>query len=374
MFPLPIKKLYIDQSIADSSQTNAICSRFRLSPQVIPDGRALFKTINDADDPIAHAKTILYLTQNKGSFIRKCPGTREYTCCGYQILHIGTFCTMDCAYCILQSYFHPPVLSHYVNYHDMQAELENLFSKETISRVGTGEFTDSLIWERWTDLSPFLVSEFSRQRRAVLELKTKTTMIDRMTGLQHNGKTVMAWSLNTERVIGREERGTTSLAARLRAAATCGSAGYPIAFHFDPMIIYEGCEEEYRDVIDQMFSRISPAHVIWISLGTFRFMPGLKPIIENRFPDSRMVFGEFIAGLDGKMRYFKPLRIQLFERMVSWIREAAPDVLVYLCMEDDEVWEKSFGFRPSERGGLSVMLDERAVSHCDLSGRIPKLN
>ena len=369
--PLSISEIYIDQNIADSPHVQAICSRLGLTSMVIPDGRILFKMINDADDPVEHAKTILYLTQNKGPFVRKCPGTREYTCCGYQILHIGTFCTMDCAYCILQSYFHPPVLSHYVNYQDMQVELDHLFSQETISRIGTGEFTDSLIWEKWTDLSPFLVSEFSRQTHAVLELKTKTTMIDRLAGLRHKGKTIMAWSLNSDRVIRNEERGTSSLSARLEAAAACASAGYPIAFHFDPMIIYEGCEEEYRDVIHQIFSQVSPAHVIWISLGTFRFMPGLKTIIENRFPDSRMVYGEFITGLDGKIRYFKPLRIHLFEKMVAWIREAAPDVLVYLCMEDDEVWEKAFGFKPMERGGLSRMLDERAALHCCLDGTIP---
>ncbi len=50
--------------------------------------------------------------------------------------------------------------------------------------------------------------------------------------------------------------------------------------------------------------------IVWISIGSFRFMPALKPIIENRFPSSRLCYGEFILGLDNKMRYFKPLRIQ----------------------------------------------------------------
>jgi spore photoproduct lyase len=35
-------------------------------------------------------------------------------------------------------------------------------------------------------------------------------------------------------------------------------------------------------------------------------------------------------------------------------------------MEDDEVWEKSLGFIPSDRGGLSRMLDESAALHCGL--------
>jgi spore photoproduct lyase len=119
-------------------------------------------------------------------------------------------------------------------------------------------------------------------------------------------------------------------------------------------------------VVIQLFSTVSPENIVWISLGTFRFMPALKPVIQKRFPGSKIIYGEFISGLDNKMRYFKPLRIDLYQKMVSWIKEAAPNVLVYFCMEDDEVWKKSFGFIPSERGGLPLMLDESAIRHCGL--------
>jgi spore photoproduct lyase len=66
------------------------------------------------------------------------------------------------------------------------------------------------------------------------------------------------------------------------------------------------------------------------------------------------------------MRYFKPLRIEIYKKMVEWIKEIAPDVLVYFCMEDDEVWGKSTGFIPEKYGGLPAMLDRSAVIHCGL--------
>ena len=367
---MSITAVYIDQSVAGSPHARAICSRLDLTPTIVPDERALYGIIGGADNPVANAKTALYLTRNKGAFIRDCPGTREYICCGYRILHTGTFCTMDCTYCILQCYYHPPVLSHYLNYGDMLGELHHLFSQTGVSRIGTGEFTDSLIWERWTDLIPLLVSQFAHQNRAILELKTKTTNIGQLASLQPDGKTIVAWSLNSERVIRQEETGTASLSARLKAAGVCASVGYALAFHFDPLIIYPGCEEEYRNVIQELFSRVDPNRIIWISLGTFRFMPELKPIIERRFPESRIPYGEFITGMDGKARYFKPLRIDLYQKMVAWIREAAPEALIYTCMEDDEVWEKALGFKPAERGGLSRMLDERAIQHCGIRGDV----
>jgi len=365
--PLSLLKLYIDQQVLHSPQVVSIRSRIPNVPvSVVQSSKEVYKSVLSSDNPVQKGKTILFLTRNKGAFIKPCPGTRSYTCCGYQILHMGTFCTMDCSYCILQAYFHPPILQYFVNHDELLVELDRLFLNKTLARIGTGEFTDSMIWDNWTDLSDLLVPKFSKQSRAVLELKTKTVNIKTLKALHHNHKTIVSWSLNTPRIIKNEERHTASLSARLRAAAKCESWGYPLGFHFDPLVIYDGCEEEYASVVEQMFSHISSENIVWISLGTFRFVPALKSIIQKRFPKSKIIYGEFISGLDGKMRYFKPLRIDLYRKIVSYIRDYASDVMIYLCMEDDEVWQKSLGFVPSDYGGLSKILDKSAAKHCGL--------
>ena len=363
---MTIQKLYVDRKIADFPQVSAISRRLDLPSEIVSDPQEVYDIVLAADDPVKKGKTVLFLTYNRGAFIKNCPGTRSYECCGYQILNIGNFCHMDCTYCILQCYFHPPVLQYFVNHDDLFKELESIFADDKIHRLGTGEFTDSLIWEMWTDLSTRLVPVFAAQNSAVLELKTKTTAIDRLENLSHNRKTIMAWSVNTPRIIATEERHTASLAARLKTAAKCESWGYPLAFHFDPIIIYDGCESDYERVVKQIFSYVSPDRIVWISLGTFRFMPALKTLIQKRSPKSNIIYGEFITGLDGKMRYFKPLRIEIYQKIIACIRAHAPRVFIYFCMEDDEVWQKSLGFTVSERGGLSKMLDEQAIRHCRL--------
>lgn len=363
-----ISELYIHRQAVGNPQTQAIRAHFNHIPcHIVRDNHEVYRAVLDASpDAVQQGKKVLFLTYNKGAFLKPCPGTKAYTCCGYKILNIGTFCTLDCSYCILQSYFHPPVLQFFVNHDRMFSELAEFSTQEGFHRIGTGEFTDSMIWERWTNLSELLIPRFAKQSNSILELKTKTTAIDRLKALDHNKKTIMAWSLNTEPVIKQEERGAAALTARLEAAALCESWGYPLAFHFDPMIIYDGCERDYEAVIEMLFSHIHPNSVVWISLGTFRFMPALKPIIQQRFPRSKIIYGEFITGMDGKMRYFKPLRISLYRRIAQKIAALAPEVLVYFCMEDDEVWHKTFGFLPKERGGLEKMLDQSALRHCRL--------
>ena len=364
---MSIQQLFIDAACAQEPNTRRFAEALGLKPTIIETSEALYPDIKSDTDPWRRGKQVLWLTHNKSTFLKDCPGTREYTCCGYKILHIGSYCTMDCSYCILQSYFHPPVLHFFTNHDDLFSELDQAFEVPGTKRIGTGEFTDSLIWEKWTDLTPQLIDRFSGQSRAVLELKTKTTAIERLEGLAHNRKTIVSWSLNTPQIIASEERGTASLAARLKAAAQCQQWGYPLAFHFDPMVIYPECEGAYHDVLKRLFSSVSADNIVWISLGTMRFMPALKPVIEQRFRDSTIVYGEFVPGLDGKMRYFKALRIKLYTLMVQWINEMAPGVTAYLCMEDEKVWHRSFGFSPESQGGLPAMLDASARRHCNLS-------
>jgi len=360
------RRLFIDAQVAELPLVTTIRSRLNRPAEVVDNPDEVYQHIRSAADPVQAGKETLYLTRNKGSFLRNCPGTKNYTCCGYKILHIGTYCNLDCVYCILQSYFHPPVLQYFVNHEDLFSDLERLFAANRIQRIGTGEFTDSLIWEPWTLLSRELIPRFARQSKAVLELKTKTANIEDVVTLDHNRKTIMAWSLNTERIIQTEERHTASFHDRLKAAAACETRGYPLAFHFDPMVVYDGCRSDYAKAVDQLFSYISHDRVVWISLGTFRFMPALKSIVQQRFPQSKIPYGEFVPGMDGKMRYFKPVRIELYREVINRIKEKAPNVLVYFCMEDDEVWQKTAGFVPVEKGGLPALLDRRAAAVCGL--------
>ena len=361
-----IERIFIDPAVEKDSHTQAIVDRINPDTIRIYSPDRVYDYINQAPDPIKAGKEVLFLTANKGRFLRNCPGTRNYECCRYMILHVGTYCPMDCAYCILQTFFHPPVIQYFVNQKDLFAELDHFLQQTNFRRIGTGEYTDSLIWTGWTPLVKRLVNRFGRQKRAALELKTKTDRVRDLEHLDHNRKTILAWSLNAETVIAENEIGTAPWQARIDAAARCQAWGYPLAFHFDPIIIQNGIENEYRSVIERLFDRIEPANIAWISLGSFRCMPHLRSIIDQRFPNSDIIYGEFITGLDGKMRYFKPLRIKIYRSLISAIRARAPNVTLYFCMESVDVWEQALGFKPEALGGLGGLLDASAVKQCRL--------
>jgi len=313
-------------------------------------------------------KRHLLLTRNRGRFFKPCPGTKEYVCCDYQVLNIGMNCPMDCVYCILQAYLNNPYLSFFVNIEDLLAELTEAFTRAPgqFRRIGTGEFTDSLALDRFTGLSQLLV-EFMRDKYdAVLELKTKTAVVENLEGLDHGGRTIVSWSLNSPVIAAKEEIRTASLGQRLAAAARCASWGYKLAFHFDPLVYHPGWREGYSEIIDRLFAAVPKEKIVWISMGCLRYLPALKGIAGRRFPHSRIFYEEFIEGLDGKARYFRTLRVEMYRHLYRQLqRHADPRTCVYLCMENNEIWQEVFGFVPEERGGLPGMLDAAAgCRHC----------
>jgi spore photoproduct lyase len=309
-------------------------------------------------------KETLYLQCYKGDFLKPCPGTREYICCGYQILNIAANCPLDCSYCILQSYFaNQTCLRIFVN---LEERLEDVFKvidsqPGRIFRVGTGEFTDSLALDEMTHWSDTLLPRFSIRRNAVLELKTKTSRMKRVLASRCRDRIILSWSLNGPRISAMEEKGAASIGKRIEAARQCQSEGFILGFHFDPLVPYPGWKDDYARTIELLDRQIDPKGIIWISMGSFRFMPALKPIIRKRHPKSAVLNGEFVLGLDGKMRYFKPIRIELYDFMRQLLEKWYHDLGLYLCMESDEVWRFSMGWSPETSSGLREYLDKRVV-------------
>lgn len=366
MSDISLKRLVAEKGTEKSDMFSRI--KEKLSSNVL-DSREIIEPADSMDqavfDPQNMDKDTLQTVNFPGEFLKPCPGTNEYICCGYQILQVGTNCPFDCSYCILQGYVNQPSLRVFVNLKENLEKIEATIKQypEKIFRIGTGEFTDSLALNGLTGWSDILVPFFSFHKNAFLELKTKTDQIDELLNEQESrGQVIVSWSLNGPEIATFEEKGAPSIKKRLIAASKCQEKGYALGFHFDPLIEFEGWEENYLKTIDLMNKYIDPDGILWISLGCLRFMPHLKEIIKKRHPRTKILDGEFIKGFDGKMRYFKPIRIKMYRFIADNLKKWKGDNRgIYLCMESDEVWEQGLGWSPKDSDGLCKYLDERAA-------------
>jgi spore photoproduct lyase len=301
-------------------------------------------------DPFGKSKENLFLTRHKGEFLKKCPGSEGQVCCNYFVINFASNCPMDCSYCYLQEYLSQnAALKVFSNVNDLLDEADDLLRRHRrfFFRIGTGEITDSLALEPYIGFCREVLPFFAEQPNVLLELKTKSNCVEGLLDLDSKERVVVSWSMNPEKVVAADEHFTASLDERVEAARRCQNAGYKLGFHFDPMIEYPGWEEDYRGMVEKIFAAVDFRRVAWLSMGVLRQTPALRRAMRERFPQTRLLTGEQVFCPDGKFRYFQPMRVAMYRKMVRWIRERAPLPPVYLCMESREVWEQVFGFVPS---------------------------
>jgi len=320
---------------------------------------------------VSLGKKRLFLINYKGNFFRDCPGTKIYFCCGYKIFHFGEGCPLDCSYCILQAYLNRPGLKIWANLiENGLSELEKILDEhkkqKKVLRIGTGEFADSMALESIGNVSEILINFWKeKDPLAVLELKTKVAISENyFSKFKPDPRIIFAWSVNTEKIIKEEEKGTASLEKRFESAKKAINSGFTVAFHFDPIIFYEDAEKEYPQVLEKILNTIPPEKIAWISLGTLRYPKELKIIAEKRLPKTKIYSQEFIEGLDEKKRYFINLRKKIYISFKKLIDEVKDLVTFYFCMEGERIWEEILDKRINSSFEVKLLLDKVALKLC----------
>jgi len=361
-------QIWIEKSVAYAPLTCSVIENRPAIPYQIISSDEIDSLVEDVT--LTQGKRILLIIHQKGGWVKPCPATNSpYLCCRYTIINHASQCPMDCSYCILQDYLERPLMTLFANQEEAFKDIDALLAEQPkrFFRFGTGELTDSLALDPFTELSRDFIQFFSERKNCLLELKTKTDQVENV--LKESAKNVVvSWSVNPKLIVAREEKSSSSLKNRLKAARQCQEKGFLVGFHFDPILHVKNWENLYQDTVDQIFSEIDPSRIAWISLGALRYPANLKNVIKKRFPLSKIVFEEMIRGMDGKMRYPRPLRTEMFQKVYQRIRKHSKDVFVYFCMEPSWVWEKVMGQAPESNADLDFQFAE------SIHARFPELD
>ena len=248
------KKIFVEKSEASSSLKNSFKLAFPKAKLIEIESLKKFIRDNKKSGPSDYNKRrdMVFITSEKYDFFKKCPCTKGAVGCGYHIFNLGFGCIFDCTYCYLQEYNNAPGLIFPGNMDKFFEEFTRY--KKPGMRIGTGEFSDSLMLDHVTKYSPAIIEFFNKHEDATFEFKTKSSNIDNLLKVKHSGNIVVSWSLNPQKIIDKNEFFTAALSERLASAEKCVEAGYKIGLHFDPIIYFKGWENEYSEVIDLLFS------------------------------------------------------------------------------------------------------------------------
>jgi len=359
-------RVYIDEISKDSPLSKRFLSLFPKDKVEFVRARP-FPQVRGEMGPkqFEQSKKSIFVTEFKGQFFKRCPGAKPgLTCCNYFVLNFGLQCDFNCSYCYLQSFLNTPILTLYSNLQDALRELKNLsvgLEKQKL-RIGTGEVVDSLSMDPLTHFSHELIEFFKDYPQWSLEFKTKSDYVDQFVKLPHAGNVIVSWSVNPQYIIEREEHGTASLAQRLSAARKCVAHGFPIAFHIDPMIWFEGWEKHYGELVDEIASKFSPKEIPYLSVGALRFQPEQRHMMRQRFGMQSLVMqGELFPSKDGKMRYERGMREEMFQFVIQRFKSHNSAWNIFLCMEQPETWLGATATLPQKEEGLRDLFDHRTT-------------
>jgi DNA repair photolyase len=210
---------------------------------------------------------------------------------GEYYLHPIVGCRSGCTYCYLLGRPHgrTPLRLH-LGIDELIAAIED----RVYSAVGqtllfcTGELADSLADAQLWPVAALLAERFSRGDLGLLELRTKSDLVNSLLTVPHNGFTTVGFSIAPEEHIVRHEPATASLQQRLRAASTLSRVGYRIAFKCEPIIPDSGWERAYQQMFMALAQLVPARDIDHVSVGCLRWSAALAshPTFARKYGES----------------------------------------------------------------------------------------
>lgn len=206
----------------------------------------------------------------------------------------GTSCPARCEYCYLAASLGSAVyIRVYVNIDDiLKATLKHIEkSDKPVTTFEASSSSDPLAVEHITGHLQKIIPFFADLPNAQLRAVTKFANVAPLLNLKHNGHTRFRFSLNSDYVIDTFEKATATMRERIEAAGKTQRAGYPLGFILAPLIIYDGWQNGYSEMLSLLKETLhDPKAELTFELIMHRFTTKSKNVIEARYPETRLDF------------------------------------------------------------------------------------
>jgi len=351
----------LEKIFPDHDQRKVVFSRLRKSYEAIRDKKNSYDNFQLKNIP-KEQKFTFKVAEKQGFGLGLCPVASEKTrCCNLLTLDAVESCGFDCSYCSIQSFYNQNTITFDSGFKDKLLNLN--LDKNRTYHIGTGQASDSLMFGNREGILDALFAFAFSNPNVILEFKTKSDNIKYFLENECPSNILLTWSLNTPTIIENEEHLTASLDKRINAARRVANKGIKVGFHFHPIVEYEGYLEEYKEVYDMLQNTFRSSEVALVSFGTLTF---IKPVIKQlRNREFRTKITQ-IPHVDasGKTSYPDTTKEEMFkhayESFSAWHSNTAKDdaVFFYLCMEEHQMWAKTFGYQYSTNNDFEhAMLD-----------------
>jgi spore photoproduct lyase len=279
-------------------------------------------------DSFLRAKRTIVVTVRTRREFQTCKPSAHYQ------LPLVSGCPGHCEYCYLNTNLGKnPFVKVYVNINEILEQAEEYVDrrKPEVTVFEGSATSDPVAVESWTGSLKETIRHIATLGSARFRFATKYGYVKNLLKLEHNGKTEVRFSINSDYVVRKFETGTPPLEIRLKAAREISLAGYPLGFLIGPIIYFPEWQSEYRNLLNLTRAHTLEGVPVSFELITHRFTTRAKAIIEEVYPDTevplsqegrRFKYGQFGYG---KYVYEKELMREMEEFFRTTIGTLFPE-------------------------------------------------
>ena len=266
----------------------------------------------------------------------------DNTCPNYWHFSPYGFCPYDCQYCYLAGtpgVKYSPAVKIFLNLFQILNDIDRVASQLTEpTAFYLGKLQDALALDPLTGYSRIMVPFFARHKLARLILLTKSASVENLRDLNHQGHTILSWSLNPPEICNTFEKNVPPCAERIAAMRKCVGAGYPLRAVIMPIIPIIGWQNIYTNFLKTFLMAVPLER---ITLGQICSYSGALKLTEQKLgkinPISDQI--EERKSRDGRFRFPLRLRIEIYKHLIDTIKKLQPKLRIGLCMEEYQTFK-----------------------------------
>lgn len=285
-------RIIFEKGSLDYEAGQSIYNEFKKNPKVeivIVPSNQVKKNIPGENlyDFYREGKKTLVVGVKKGLKFQSCKPSAHFQ------LPLISGCIGQCQYCYLNTNLgDKPYIKVNVNIDDILNRAEE-YIKERLPEetIFEGSATsDPVPVEPYVHSLKKAIEFFGKSSSGRFRFVTKYTDIDSLLDIEHNGRTEIRFTLNTQRVIDDYEARTASIKSRIEASRRVAEAGYPLGFIIAPVFLYDSWREDYKRLLLDLREALPDnlSHPLTFEIISHRYTTRAKNIIQEVFPETTL--------------------------------------------------------------------------------------
>ncbi|MCY6483158.1 spore photoproduct lyase [Clostridium aestuarii] len=264
-------------------------------------------------------KNTLVVGERKTLEFQSCKPSAHYQ------LPLVSGCMGMCEYCYLNTQMgKKPYIKIHTNLQEILNKAGEYIEKRKpeITIFEGAATSDPVPIEGYSGALEAAIKYFSKNEYSKFRFVTKYTDVDNLLNIEHNGKTMIRFSINTDEIIKVYEHRTPCLQKRLEAAYKISESGYELGFIIAPVFLCNKWENQYLQLLIKV-ADIFKDKKIRFEIISHRFTKRAKENIINIFPKTMLPMEEEIRKFKyGQFGYGKYVyRKDEFKRMEEFFKE-----------------------------------------------------